>query len=97
MKALSISILIASLMAGGTAIAKDRGAKDSVAPLSKALSTIAATATAQGPKPEDHFKPKNSNGQGPAHANPEAILRVCSKDTPAAHRAAICAEGASPN
>ena len=26
------------------------------------------------------------NDQGDDHSNPQAILRVCSKDTPAAHR-----------
>jgi hypothetical protein len=99
MKALLLTILAASLAIGSTAVAKgplnqpgDAGSSQ----LRQALGAIAATANAQGPKPEEHFKPKSSNGQGALHANPEAILRVCSKDTPAADRAAICQVGISP-
>ena len=60
------------------------------------LSEVAATAN--GPPPADHFNPKkNDNSQGANNATPGAILKVCSKDTPAAHRAAICRTGVSPD
>jgi hypothetical protein len=97
MKALPVSIVMVALLTSSAAAAKGKQAKQAASPLNEALVQIAATANAQGPKPADHFKPKKSNGQGAAHANLGAILRVCSKDTPAAHRAAICAEGVSPD
>ena len=97
MNARAMSILvIASLAAGAPALAKP-GDRKAVDPLKQALAAVAASANAQGPKPPEHFKPKkNDNSQGAANANPGAILRVCSKDTPAAHRAAICRAGVSP-
>lgn len=95
MRSLSASIIIASLMVGGAALAKDGPQKAS--PLNDALAEVAASASAQGPKPPEHFKPKKTNGQGVFHANAQAILKVCGKNTPAAQRAAICQTGISPN
>jgi hypothetical protein len=42
------------------------------------------------PKPPDH-------DQGDDNASPRAISVVCSKDTPAAQRSAICPQPISPN
>jgi hypothetical protein len=36
------------------------------------------------------------NSQGSEHASENAILKVCTKDTPAAERAAICKNFVSP-
>jgi hypothetical protein len=36
------------------------------------------------------------NSQGAEHASENAILKVCTKDTPAAQRAAICKNFVSP-
>jgi type II secretory pathway component PulM len=37
------------------------------------------------------------NSQGAEHASQNAILKVCTKDTPAAQRAAICKNFVSPD
>lgn len=90
MRALAVSILIASLASGTAALAKN---PDSVAQLNQALAAVAATAAqSSGPpaRTEDH-------DQGDDHASPTAILKVCSKDTPAARRSAICPVGVSPD
>ena len=100
MKALFASIAVASLVVGSAAFAKpsDQSNGQALGHLKQALTTVAASTTPQGPPPPEHFNPKqNTNSQGAAHANPGAILRVCSKATPAAHRAAICQVGVSPN
>lgn len=101
MNARFMSILVtASMAAAVPALAKpaDQSRAQGVSQLRQALDEVAATADAQGPKPPDHFKPKqNDNSQGAEHANPGAILKVCSKDTPAAERAAICRTGVSPD
>lgn len=101
MSARPMSILvIASMAAAVPALAKpaDQSKAQGVTHLKQALGAVAATADAQGPKPPEHFNPKqNDNSQGAEHANPGAILKVCSKDTPAAHRAAICQVGVSPD
>jgi hypothetical protein len=92
-------LLIAPVSLGTAALAKpaDKLAKENNALLKSALGSIASTATAQGPKPPDEFNPKVDNDQGDDHANPGAILKVCSKSTPAAHRSAICPTGVSPD
>ena len=99
MNARLMSILvIASMTAGVPALAKpaDQSKAQGMAQLKQALGAVAATANAQGQGPQE-FNPKNNdNSQGAAHANPRAILKVCSKDTPAAERAAICRTGVSP-
>ena len=99
MKALGLSISAASLAIGPAAFAKNsqNQSNQGIGQLKQALSAVAATADAQGPKPPDHFNPKTDRDQGDDNANPRAILRVCSKDTPAAHRAAICPTGVSPD
>ena len=99
MKALVTSLLIASAISG-SALAKpkpDAPAQPSAAELNRALAAVAASADAAGPKPPEHFNPKTDNDQGDDNANPKAILKVCTKDTPAAHRAAICPVGVSPD
>lgn len=96
MKTVGLGIIAASLVIGSAAVAenpKDQG----IGQLKQALSAVAATAVSQGPKPPDHFNPKVDNDRGDDHANAGAILRVCSKDTPAAHRSAICPTGLSPD
>lgn len=100
MNALSMSLLIVAMAAGPAALAKDKPAKhatESVGQLKQALATVAASATAQGIPPPEHFNPKTDKDQGDDHANPGAILKVCGKDTPAAHRSAMCPTGLSPD
>ncbi|HEY0630235.1 MAG TPA: hypothetical protein VGD23_12995 [Sphingomicrobium sp.] len=97
MNGLTVSILAAAMAIGPAALAKEQPNKQGADPLKQALGAVAAAADARGPKPPEYFNPKNNNGQGAEHANPRAILRVCSKDTPAAHRAAICEVGVSPD
>ena len=97
MNALPMSILlISAAAAGSSALAKPSDQSRSSVHLRQALAVVAQAADPQGPKGPDHFNPKVDRGQGDDHANPGAILRVCSKDTPAAHRAAICPVGISP-
>ena len=100
MKSLTLSIVIASVVIGSTALAKGLpvpSGDSGKAQLRQALGAIAATADAQGPNAPDHFNPKTDGDQGDDRANPGAILKVCGKATPAAHRAAICPTGVSPN
>ena len=61
--------------------------------LRRALGAVVATVqstTTPPAKTED-------KDQGDDHANAGAILRVCSKNTPAARRSAICPVGVSPD
>ena len=97
MKALGLSIIATSLVIGSAALAKNDQSNQGVGQLKQALGAVAAAADPQGPKPQDHFNPKVDRDQGDDHANPRAILRVCSKGTPAAHRSAICPTGVSPD
>lgn len=100
MNARFMSILVtASMAASVPALAKpaDQSKTQGVAQLKQALGAVAATVNTQGPKGPDHFNPKVDRDQGDDHANPGAILKVCSKDTPAAHRSAICPTGVSPD
>lgn len=60
--------------------------------LRQALSAVAATVDADTPPAKTVDK-----DQGDDHANPGAILRVCSKNTPAARRSAICPISVSPD
>ena len=94
MKALNLSLLIASLAIGSAVTAKDRpvqSADTGKAQLRQALGAFAIAAQSSGPPAKTVDK-----DQGDDHANPRAILRVCSKDTPAARRSAICPIGVSP-
>lgn len=54
-----------------------------VGQLNQALAVVAASAV--------------DRDQGDDHASPVAILKVCSKDNPAAQRSAICPIGISPD
>ena len=85
--------LITTVAAVGVASAQGRPAKAerSAVQLQRALSAVVASTQATMPPAKTL-----DNDQGDDHANPGAILRVCSKDTPAAHRAAICRTGVSP-
>jgi hypothetical protein len=60
--------------------------------LNKALAAIATTVQSTNPPARTVDR-----DQGDDHANFRAILRVCSKDTPAARRSAICPVSVSPN
>lgn len=95
MKALFISILIASTATGTAALAQaqsNRPATPGTAQLRQALTAVAVTAASasQSARPVDP-------DQGDDNANPRAILRVCNKSTPAAERSAICPVGVSPD
>jgi hypothetical protein len=58
--------------------------------LEKGLQAVALNASA-------HADAQNKdNSQGAEHASQNAILKVCTKDTPAAQRAAICKNFVSP-
>lgn len=95
MKALPVVIFIASAAISAQALGKkpaNQQATQNAVLLKQALTAFAATA-----KPEDQFNPKVDRDQGDDHANAGAILRVCSKDTPAAHRSAICPVAISPD
>jgi hypothetical protein len=97
MKALAMSLLIATAVTSSAAIAKDQAKQSpSTVQLERALSAVAATVNSQDPPPPEHFNPKTDKDQGDDHANPGAIAKVCSKNTPAAHRSAICPVGVSP-
>jgi hypothetical protein len=99
MNAVGVTIISTSLVFASAAIAKNpqNSSSQGLGQLKQALAAVAATADPQGPKPPDHFSAKTDRDQGDDHANPRAILKVCSKDTPAAHRAAICPTGISPD
>ena len=93
MRILPLAVLAVAVATGSAGIAKDKpNLPSNVAQLDRALSAVVATVqgTTPPPKTEDH-------DQGDDHANPGAILRVCSKDTPAARRSAICPVGVSPD
>lgn len=98
MQSFRLIILIAAAAAGAQALAKPANSNSQgVSHLQQALASVAVAANPQGPKPPEHFSPKVDNDQGDDHANPGAILKVCSKDTPAAHRSAICPTSVSPD
>lgn len=94
MKALCLSLVMASLVLSPAAFAKSKENqtnKQGVALLKQALNSVAITASSDGPPARTV-----DNDQGDDHANAGAILRVCSKETPAARRSAICPVSASP-
>lgn len=94
MKVLSAGVAVASIVIGSAALAKNppnSPAQKDISQLNRALSAVAATTQAAGPPAKTV-----DNDQGDDHANPGAILKVCSKDTPAARRAAICPVAVSP-
>ena len=82
------SILLAiSVGFAGTAVAKDKPAQQAAPPvLTKALN---AAFTAQA-TPPGQAKPKADRDQGDDNASDRAKNVVCTKDTPAAQRSAIC-------
>ena len=86
--------LISTTAAVSIASAQNRPSKPvrSTVQLQRALGAIAASVQSTTPPPKTV-----DNDQGDDHANPEAILRVCSKDNPAARRSAICPVGLSPD
>jgi hypothetical protein len=63
------------------------------AKLITALKTMAATAT----NPPGQSKRPSDPDQGDDHASMVAIEKVCTKNTPAAKRSAICNPSSSPN
>jgi hypothetical protein len=95
MKALPVAILIASALISTTAFAKKPPSSQATQPVALLEQALAAVAKTVGSP--DQFNPKVDHDQGDDHANLGAILRVCSKDTPAAQRSAICPVGVSPD
>jgi hypothetical protein len=86
MRALSIATLLVSAFATGTAGAAAPQATDQ---LRSALAAMVAP-PGQSSRPADP-------DQGDDHASATAIAVVCSKDTPAAQRSAICPTPISPD
>ena len=87
--------LVTAVAATGIASAKGQPAKPdtrSNIELRQALSAFAASVQTDTPPAKTVDK-----DQGDDHANPGAILRVCSKSTPAARRSAICQISVSPD
>ena len=83
--------LVLSIATGTVAPAK--GKQDKPPPSSELRQALNAVATAASDVPAK----TEDKDQGDDHANPGAILRVCSKTTPAARRSAICPIGVSPD
>jgi hypothetical protein len=85
---------LASLV-GGTAAATAKPPltkiSNSEQKLREGLHAVALGASAQAQLKMD------SPSQGAEHASDNAILKVCTKDTPAAQRAAICKNFVSPD
>ena len=97
MKARSLGLfLIATIATASMTSAQSRGDRQSTrshVQLQRALGAV-ATAIQSTTTPPARTEDKD---QGDDHANAGAILRVCSKTTPAARRAAICPVGVSPD
>lgn len=94
MRMLFLGLTIWSLVLAPAAVAKGKGNqsnKQGIHLLREALNSVATTLGTSGPPVKTADK-----DQGDDHANPGAILRVCSKDTPAARRSAICPVSVSP-
>ena len=94
MKALPAGLALLLLVAGTSGQAKDQKPADppksGTAELKKGLDAMIAAAQPGPPaKTVD-------NDQGDDHASDRAIQVVCSKDTPAARRSAICPVPISP-
>ena len=95
MKVLPISLVLSLIIAGTSVQAKDQKpasgpAKASTSDLKKGLDAMIASASPPGQANRPDV------GQGADHASDRAIQVVCSKDTPAAQRAAICPRPISP-
>jgi hypothetical protein len=87
----TLMMLAAAFGVASTAAAPAKGppAQKPDATLAKALNAAVT--------PPGQAKKADSPSQGAEHASPRAIEVVCSKDTPAAQRAAICqGPGVSP-
>ena len=95
MKALTLGVVMVSLALSPAAAAKNKrdqsSSRQGIALLQQALNSVAVTAQSSGPPARTEDK-----DQGDDHANAGAILRVCSMDTPAARRSAICPVSLSP-
>ena len=93
MKALPAAVALLFLGAGALpAQAKDQAkpANNATAELKRGLDAMMSSVTAAGqPSTADR-------DQGDDHASDRAIQQVCSKDTPAAERSAICPRPVSP-
>lgn len=95
MNALPVSLALSLLIAGTSVQAKDQKpasgpAKTATADLKKGLDAMIASASPPG-------QANRADGdQGDDHASERAIQVVCSKDTPAAQRSAICPRPISP-
>jgi hypothetical protein len=95
MKMRSIGLfLVSTTAAASIASAQNKPAQPvrSSAQLQRALGAVAASVQSTMPPAKTV-----DNDQGDDHASPTAILKVCSKDTPAARRSAICPVGLSPD
>jgi hypothetical protein len=62
----------------------------------QALKTAVNTMAQQAATPPGQTKKKAEHDQGDDNASNNAILKVCSKNTPAATRSAICPKAVSP-
>ena len=96
MKVLPISLALSLIVAGTSVQAK--GLKPASDPAKAATSDLkkgldAMIASAASPPGQAN---RSDVGQGADHASDRAIQVVCSKDTPAAQRAAICPRPISP-
>jgi hypothetical protein len=79
------------LIGATTAVGKPADSKSKPQTLEKGLHAVALSAS-------PHADADNKvNSQGAEHASQNAILKVCTKDTPAAQRAAICKNFVSPD
>ena len=87
--ALVAAVSGASVQAKPPEHASDRGASV----LKQGLKAVGAAAH----EPPGQSNPKPDRDQGDDHASPTAIAKVCTKDTPAARRSAICDHFNSPN
>jgi hypothetical protein len=95
MKVLTLGVVTASLLLTPAAVAKGKrdqsSSQQGIAVLTQALNNVATTTQSSGPPARTEDR-----DQGDDHANAGAILQVCSKDTPAARRSAICPVSLSP-
>ena len=88
MRALLMLAVAGGLATSTVAIAKESQSQAANAKLAKALDAAVST---NSPSPQSNaVKEAGHPGKGNEHASQRAIDVVCSKDTPAARRAAIC-------
>lgn len=87
----AVALLI--LAAPTATIGKPPGQVQDAQVLKKGLNAVALAANSQSQNPPPKTK---DNDQGDDHASQNAILKVCTKDTPAARRSAICNNFVSP-